>query len=109
MTRCARTSSKALSPTTTATATANRKIYPDHKGETIRKAVGVAEEYIAENPMGTISIRLDKNKAQPGAPFYNPDRIKDFFYYMIGPLLPARAHTLEVQRREEVLNAKYTP
>ena len=82
-------------------------IYPDHKGATIRKAVEAAEEYIAENPMGTIQIRLDKDKAAPQAPFYDAERIKDFVYYMIGPLLPARAHTLEVLRREEA--QQYVP
>ena len=76
-------------------------IYPDHKGPTIRRAVSVAEEFIAKNPMGAISIRLDENRAAPGAPFWNGERIKDFVYYMIGPLLPARAHTLEVLRRED--------
>ncbi|MFI5316987.1 MAG: RND family transporter [Myxococcota bacterium] len=76
-------------------------IYRDHKGETIRRAVSVAQDFIAKNPMGAISIRLDVDRAEPGAPFWNGERVKDFFYYMIGPLLPVRAHTLQVLRRQD--------
>ena len=43
-------------------------IYPDHKGETIRQAVEVAEEFIAENPMGTIRSGSTRTRAAPGAP-----------------------------------------
>jgi uncharacterized protein len=75
--------------------------YRDHKGATIRRAVAATEQFIEANPMGAISIRLDENHAAPDAPFWNPDRVKDFGYYMIGPLLPARAHTLQVLRRED--------
>jgi predicted RND superfamily exporter protein len=81
-------------------------IYPDHKGETIRRAVEVAEEFIAKNPMGAISIRLDSNRAAPDAAWWNPEQVKDFVYYMIGPLLPARAHTLHVLRKE---SGEYIP
>ena len=81
-------------------------IYPDHKGQTIRRAVEVSEEFIAKNPMGAISIRLDENHAAPGAQWWKPERVKDFVYYMIGPLLPARAHTLNVQRKE---GTEYVP
>ena len=80
--------------------------YQDHKGPTIRRAVSVAEDFIENNPMGTISIRLDENHGTPGAPPWDPERVKDFFYYMIGPLLPVRAHTLEVLRRD---GAHYVP
>jgi len=75
-------------------------IYPDHKGETIRRAVEVSEAFIAKNPMGAISIRLEENRAGPAAAWWTPERVKDFVYYMIGPLLPARAHGLRVLRRE---------
>ena len=75
--------------------------YRDHKGGTIRRAVSVAEDFIAKNPMGAISIRLDEHHAAPGAPFWDRERVLDFVHYMIGPLLPARAHTLEVLRRED--------
>jgi predicted RND superfamily exporter protein len=75
--------------------------YPDHKGPTIRRAIGVTEKFIADNPMGTIAIRLDEHHAAPGAPVWDRERALDFVYYMIGPLLPARAHRLEVLRRED--------
>jgi predicted RND superfamily exporter protein len=73
--------------------------YPDHKGDTIRGAVRVAEDFIEANPIGEISVRLDENRAAPGAPLRDPDRWKDALYYMIGPLLPPRAHTLNVRIR----------
>ena len=75
--------------------------YPDHKGETIAKAIEVAERFIARNPLGTRSIRLDVNHSDPGSPFWDPERLKDFAYYMIGPLLPPRAHTLSVRLKED--------
>jgi predicted RND superfamily exporter protein len=81
-------------------------LYPDHKGDTIRRAVEVAEDFIASNPMGAISIRLDENHAAPDARWWNPERVKDFVYYMVGPLLPERAHTLRVLRRE---GGEYVP
>jgi predicted RND superfamily exporter protein len=73
--------------------------YPDHKGESIARAIRVTEEFIVENPIGLVSVRLDRNRAGEDAPFYDPERIKDFIYYMIGPLLPPRAHTLRVRLR----------
>jgi len=75
--------------------------YSDHKGETIERAVEVAERFIAENPMGVVSVRLDRNQAAEDAAFWAPERIKDFFYYMLGPLLPERAHTLSVRLRSD--------
>ncbi len=75
--------------------------YPDHTGETIRTAVEVAERFIAENPMGLVSVRLDKNRAADGARFWEGERILDFAYYMLGPLLPDRAHTLRVLLRND--------
>jgi predicted RND superfamily exporter protein len=73
--------------------------YPDHRGETIRKAVATAERFIHENPMGEISVRLARNHSADGAPPWDGERLKDLLYYMIGPLLPARAHTLDVRAR----------
>jgi predicted RND superfamily exporter protein len=73
--------------------------YPDHRGETIRRAVEVAESFIAANPLGEISIRLDRNRATDGAGIWDAERVKDFVYYMIGPLLPPRARTLSVRIR----------
>jgi predicted RND superfamily exporter protein len=81
-------------------------IYPDHKGDTIRRAIETSEEFIAANPMGAISIRLDENHAPPGAPWWSPARIADFVYYMVGPILPERAHTLRVLRKED---GQYVP
>jgi predicted RND superfamily exporter protein len=75
--------------------------FPDHKGETIRHAVREAEKFIADNPLGTLSIRLDRNHAEPGAGWTDPERWKDLVYYAIGPLLPTRAHTLSVRQRSE--------
>ncbi|MBW2413898.1 MAG: MMPL family transporter [Deltaproteobacteria bacterium] len=75
--------------------------YPDHKGDTIRRAVEVAEEFIAANPIGLVSVRLEKNRGEPDAPFWNGERLADFVYYMLGPLLPDRSHTLRVRLRGE--------
>ncbi len=74
--------------------------YPDHKGETIEHAVESAQEFVEQNPIGDVIIRLDKNKAPKGAPFYNPQKLLDTWYYMIGPMLPTRAHTLTVREKE---------
>src|SRR5262245_5910929 len=75
--------------------------YPDHKGETIIHAVEAAQEFVDQNPIGDVIVRLDKNKAQKGAPWYSYDKLVDTWYYMIGPMLPPRAHTLTVQQRNE--------
>ena len=37
--------------------------YPDHKGETIRKAVEAANEFIKRNPIGEVNVRLDMDRA----------------------------------------------
>ena len=75
--------------------------YPDHKGETIRRAIDTAERFIEENPIGVVAIRLDEDHGTPDQPFYHPDRLKDFLYYMIGPLLPVRSHSLGVRVRND--------
>jgi len=80
-------------------ATASTIRYADHRGETIDRAVEVAQRFIAENPIGEISIRLDRNRAAEDDGPLDRERIADFVYYMIGPLLPPRAHTLDVQHR----------
>ncbi|MCP4004390.1 MAG: MMPL family transporter [bacterium] len=74
--------------------------YPDHKGETIERAVAVAERFIKQNPLGQISVRLEENRADSDAQWYETEAIKDFIYYMIGPLLPTRAHALSVKGRQ---------
>ena len=82
-------------------ATTLTAFYPDHKGETIANAIEVAEHFIAQNPLGTRSIRLDVNHSDPGSPVWDAERLKDFAYYMVGPLLPARDHTLSVRLKED--------
>jgi predicted RND superfamily exporter protein len=73
--------------------------YPDHKGETIERARHFAEQFIEQNPLGEVSIRLDRNEARAGAGFFDRENWIDVAYYMLGPLLPARHHTLEVRVR----------
>ncbi|HJO23070.1 MAG: MMPL family transporter [bacterium] len=73
--------------------------YPDHKGDTIRRAIATAERFIEENPIGVVAIRLDEDHGMPDQPVYHPDRLTDFLYYMIGPLLPVRSHSLGVRVR----------
>ncbi len=75
-------------------------LYRDHKGETIRKAVIAAEEFIKRNPMGQVIVRLDKDKGSPEQSALSAERLLDTWYYMLDPLLPARHHTLTVQIRQ---------
>lgn len=74
--------------------------FPDHKGPTILKAVAASDYFIRENPMGEVIVRLDKDHAKPEAGFWDRERLTDLWYYMLGPLLPTRDHTLHVQVRE---------
>jgi hypothetical protein len=78
--------------------------YPDHKGDTIRKAVVAADHFIEENPIGEVSVRLDVDRAERGAPLWDYDRLTDAWYYMLGPLIQEfwapRNHTLSVRVRE---------
>jgi predicted RND superfamily exporter protein len=73
--------------------------YPDHKGDTIARAVMTSDEFIQRNPMGEVFVRLDENHAPRGAPFFSRESLLDKWYYMLGPLLPTRGHTLHVQLR----------
>jgi predicted RND superfamily exporter protein len=75
--------------------------YPDHKGDTIVYATHFAEQFIEANPLGEISIRLDKDHRQEGEGFFSADNLKDMWYYMFGPLLPPRNHSLTVRRRQD--------
>ncbi len=75
--------------------------YPDQKGETIEFARHFAEQFIEANPLGEVSVRLDRDKAEEGADFFNPENLIDIWYYMLGPLLPTRDHTLTVRIRQE--------
>jgi hypothetical protein len=82
-------------------------IYRDHKGETIRQVVMAADHYIEHNPIGEVIVRLDMNQGAREAPWYERQRLLDTGYYMLGPLLPTRAHTLTVQLRQE--DGSYRP
>jgi predicted RND superfamily exporter protein len=75
--------------------------YPDHQGETILLATHYAEQFIEENPLGEISIRLDMDHAAEDGGFLDIENLKDMWYYMFGPLLPPRAHTLNVRIRQD--------
>jgi predicted RND superfamily exporter protein len=76
--------------------------YPDHKGDTIVRAVLAAEEFIKQNPIGEVIVRLDKDKAGRDAGVFDLDAMTDTLYYMLGPVLPSpRNHTLNVRLRND--------
>jgi len=75
--------------------------YPDHEGETIERAQHFAEQFIEENPLGEVSIRLDRDEAREGAGFFDRERLIDTGYYVFGPILPPRHHVLRVRVRQE--------
>ncbi len=81
--------------------------FPDHKGDTIRRAVLVAERFIERNPLGQVAIRLDENRAPEDAGWSHPEKLADLVYYALGPVLPTRAHTLGVRLRGD--DGSYTP
>lgn len=61
--------------------------YRDHKGSTIERAVHYAREFIHQNPMGRLSVRLVPDRGGP----------LDVLYYMLGPVLFPRHRGMEVQ------------
>ncbi|HXK26464.1 MAG TPA: MMPL family transporter [Myxococcota bacterium] len=75
--------------------------YPDHQGDTVIYATHFAEQFIKKNPLGEVIIRLDEDHAEPGAPFFDKNNLLDIFYYMLGPVLPARHRTMTVQIRQK--------
>ncbi len=75
--------------------------YPDHKGDTVIFATHFAEDFIENNPLGEVYVRLDKDKADKEAGFFDSENLKDMWYYMFGPLLPSRHHTLHVRIRQD--------
>jgi hypothetical protein len=75
--------------------------YPDHKGDTIAYAVHYAQEFIQKNPLGEVSIRLDEDRGREGEGFFSYGKLMDKWYYMLGPLLPPRHHTLNVRIRQK--------
>ena len=76
-------------------------LYRDHKGETIRRAVIAAEEFIRQNPIGEVIVRYDKDRGLPDESPFTYNKLMDTWYYMLGPLLPTRHHTLTVQVRQD--------
>jgi len=74
--------------------------YRDHKGETIRRAVMAARDFIRLHPMGEAIVRLEKDRAPQDAGFFHPEKLTDIAYYMLGPMLPPRDHTLKVLLRQ---------
>ena len=61
--------------------------FRDHKGTTIRRAVHWAEDFIERNPMGRVNVRLVQD----------PNDTLDVIYYMIGPVLFPRHHSMHIQ------------
>jgi predicted RND superfamily exporter protein len=82
-------------------------IYRDHQGETIREVVMAADYYIKRNPIGEVIVRLDMNKAEADAGFFSKESLLDKLYYMLGPMLPTRGHTMTVQLRQK--DGSYQP
>jgi predicted RND superfamily exporter protein len=74
--------------------------YPDHRGDTIKLAVEAANEFIRRNPIGEVNLRLDIDRAGPEEGFFSYNSLADKLYYMIGPVLPPRNHTLRVSIRK---------
>jgi predicted RND superfamily exporter protein len=75
-------------------------IYPDHKGDTIMNTLVAADEFIDRHPMGEVIVKLEMDKAKADASIFDTQRLLDIWYYMLGPLLPYRHHTLVVQVRQ---------
>jgi predicted RND superfamily exporter protein len=75
--------------------------YPDHKGDTVVFATHFAEQFIKDNPLGEISIRLAMDHGDKHGSFFDRENLLDKWYYMLGPLLPPRHHTLTVRIRQK--------
>jgi predicted RND superfamily exporter protein len=76
-------------------------IYRDHKGETLMSVVQAAEHYVRANPIGEVIVRLEKDRAEADASWAEGEKWADATYYLFGPLLPPRDHTLKVQVRQD--------
>jgi len=74
--------------------------YPDHRGDTIMLAVEASNEFIKRNPIGQVNLRLDMDRAGAEEGFFSYDSLADKFYYMIGPVLPPRNHTMRIAIRK---------
>jgi predicted RND superfamily exporter protein len=64
--------------------------FPDHKGETIAKAVHWSRDFIARNPTGRVNVRLVQE----------PSGFLDGVYFMLGPVLFPREHRMEINVAE---------
>jgi len=73
------------------------------------RVVHFAEEYIKEHPTGEVAVRLDRDKAHPDAGYTDGQKLTDMFYYMLGPLLPTRHHTMTVRVRQDDGSYQYLP
>jgi predicted RND superfamily exporter protein len=82
-------------------------IYRDHRGDTIREVVTAADYYIKRNPIGEVIVRLDMNRGEQDAGPLDGQKWLDRLYYMLGPMLPTRAHTMTVQLRQK--DGSYQP
>jgi predicted RND superfamily exporter protein len=82
-------------------------IYRDHRGDTIREVVTAADHYIKQNPIGEVIVRLEMNKGEKDASFFDGQSLLDKWYYMLGPMLPTRGHTMTVQLRQK--DGSYLP
>jgi predicted RND superfamily exporter protein len=76
-----------------------RFFYPDHKGDTIVEVVTASRYFIEQNPIGEVIVRLDMDHAERDDGWGTYNKWADFFYYMFGPMLPPRNHTLNVRLR----------
>ncbi|MCP5059932.1 MAG: MMPL family transporter [bacterium] len=74
--------------------------YPDHKGDTVQLAISAAREFIRQNPIGELELRLESDRAAPDAGVFGPQRMADRIYYLFGPMLPRRPHTLHLSSRD---------
>ncbi len=83
--------------------------FPDHRGDTIREAVEAARRFIIERPIGQVNLRLDIDRAENDAPFFSKESLLDKLYYMLGPMLPARHHTLLGKIRDSEGNTREIP
>ena len=63
------------------------------------RVVQTAEVYVRENPIGEVIVRLEKDRAPETAGWLDAEKWADATYYLFGPLLPPRDHTLKVKVR----------
>ena len=66
----------------------------------VPNSVHAAETFIENNPIGELDVRLDEQHGMPDQSAFGFDRIMDFVYYFLGPMLPTRAHDLNLRLRQ---------